>query len=222
MTRRRVPAETASVAFPNADGARLSAPSAARNIGPITELLRRHAPTSGRALELASGTGEHVLAFATAFPNLTWQPTDVAPERLASIDAWAATKNLPNLHPARPLDASKPGWGADHAGQDLIVLVNLLHLISEAEARTLVAELPAALAPGGLCVLYGPFLRGGVATSDGDARFHASLQAADPEVGYKNDADVVDWLQAAGLRPVEVAEMPANNLAFVSQRPPGG
>ncbi|MBZ0122847.1 MAG: DUF938 domain-containing protein, partial [Roseovarius sp.] len=176
---------------------------------------------SGRALELASGTGEHVLAFAAAFPGLVWQPSDVAPERLASIDAWAATRSLPNLRGAVRLDATAPGWGRTHAGHDLIVLVNLLHLVSETEARTLVAELPAALAPGGLCAIYGPFLRGGTATSDGDARFHAALRAADPQVGYKNDADVVDWLRAAGLRPVEVARMPANNLAFVSQRPSG-
>lgn len=219
MPRRNLPAETASVAFPDG-GARLSAPSAARNLAPILALLERHAPPSGRALELASGTGEHVLAFAAAFPGLTWQPSDVAPERLASIDAWAATpRSLPNLRPAISLDATAPGWGAAHPGHDLIVLVNLLHLVSEAEARNLVAELPAALAPGGTCVLYGPFLRGGIATSAGDARFHAALRAADAQTGYKNDADLVKWLQEAGLRPVEVASMPANNLAFVSQRP---
>ena len=79
-------------------------------------------------------------------------------------------------------------------------------------------ETGKALAPGGRFVLYGPFLRNGETTSDGDARFHASLRAADPEVGYKDDFDIVDWLHAAGLTLVEVVEMPANNLAFVSER----
>lgn len=221
MPRRVLPAEIASTVMPGAD-ARLSSPSAARNLEPITGLLRRHAARQGRALELASGTGEHVLAFAAALPGLTWQPSDIAPERLASIDAWAAQAALPNLRPAIRLDATAPGWGATHAGQDLIVLINLLHLVSNAEARVLIAGLAAALAPGGRAVLYGPFLRDGRATSPGDARFHAALHAADAEVGYKDAADVADWLRAARLRSIETAAMPANNLAFVAERPTEG
>lgn len=218
MPRRKLPAETASIADP-IDGARLSAPSAARNTGPITDLLRHHAPAAGRALEIASGTGEHVLAFAAAFPGLDWQPTEIDPDRRASIDGWAATRNLPNLRPAIELDATRPGWGAAHGGHDLILLINLLHLVSTPEARVIVAEVPAALSPGGRFILYGPFLRNGEATSEGDARFHASLRAADPETGYKDDFDVIDWLHAAGLALVDVVEMPSNNLAFVSERP---
>jgi len=221
MPRRDLPAETASTAHAGA-GARLSAPSAARNAEPILALLERWAPVRGRALELASGTGQHALAFAAALPGLTWQPSEIAPERLASIDAWAAMRALSNLRPAIALDATAPGWGARHGGQDLIVLVNLLHLISRAEARTVVAETALALAPGGRAVIYGPFLRGGVATSEGDARFHASLRAADPEVGYKDAAAVADWLREAGLSVPEVAAMPANNLAFVAGRPHEG
>lgn len=214
------PSERASVADA-AGGDRLSAPSAARNVAPLTDLLHHHAPPQGHALELASGTGEHVLAFAQAFPGLAWQPTEISPERRASIDAWAATRDLPNLSPARHLDAAAPGWGAAHAGHDLVLLVNLLHLIATPAARTIIAEVPAALAPGGRFILYGPFLRDGETTSDGDARFHASLQARDPEISYKDDFDVIDWMHAAGLALVDVVEMPANNLAFVSERPRG-
>lgn len=79
--------------------------------------------------------------------------------------------------------------------------------------------MPAALAPGGRFVLYGPFLRGGETTSEGDARFDASLRAGDPEIGYKDDFDVIDWLHAAGLALIDVVEMPANNLSFVAERP---
>jgi SAM-dependent methyltransferase len=217
MPPRDLPKDIASIAQPH-EGARLSAPAAQRNVEPLTALLRHHAPTTGRALELASGTGEHALAFARAFPDLTWQPTDLDPERRASIDAWAASEARENLLPAIELDACSPGWGSKHADHALVLLVNLLHLVSEAEARTLIAELPAALAPGGRVILYGPFLRDGETTSDGDARFHAALQAADPETGYKDDFDVIDWLHEAGLELVDVVEMPANNLAFVATR----
>ena len=65
----------------------------------------------------------------------------------------------------------------DHSGQDLIVLVNLLHLISEGEARTLIREAATALAPGGRFLVYGPFMRAGELISEGDRAFHASLTA---------------------------------------------
>ena len=66
--------------------------------------------------------------------------------------------------------------------------------------------------------LYGPFLRDGETTSEGDAEFDSKLRAEDPEVGYKDDWDIIEWLQASGLELVEVLEMPANNLSFVAKR----
>ena len=215
--RRNLPAEPVSSPLSSGD-ARLHAPSAARNAGPIADLLQAHAPKRGRALELASGTGQHAVAFARALPGLQWQPSEVDPARRASIDAWAASAGLANLRAAIALDATAPGWGARHAGQDLIVLVNLLHLIATPEVRIVIAEAAQALAPGARFVLYGPFLRDGVATSEGDARFDASLRAQDPAVGYKNDADIARWLAESGLRLRARVAMPANNLAFVSQR----
>jgi hypothetical protein len=67
---------------------------------------------------------------AEAHPGLIWQPTDVAPENMASIAAWAAHAGLPNLRPPVMLDASAPGWADAHTGQDMVILVNLLHLMS--------------------------------------------------------------------------------------------
>ncbi|MEE4347361.1 MAG: DUF938 domain-containing protein [Paracoccaceae bacterium] len=218
MSRRLNLPDTASVAHPSDDG-RMFAPSAARNAADISTLVADHAPASGRALEIASGTGEHAVTFAKAMPGLVWQPTDVDAARRSSVDAHAAVAGLDNLRPAIALDATAPGWGAAHAGQDLIVLVNLLHLISEAEARTLIAEVAQALAPGGVFVLYGPFLRDGETTSEGDRTFHASLRAQDPEIGYKDDWDVIEWIHANWLDLVQVVEMPANNMAFVARRP---
>lgn len=218
MPRRLNLPDSASVAVPEADG-RLNAPSAERNADPIRDLLRHHAPKAGRALELASGTGQHVVHFAAALPDLDWQPSELDAPRRASIDAWAAQADLANLRPAIELDVTAPGWGAAHPGNDLILLVNLLHLISETEARVLIEEAAQALAPGGRFIIYGPFLRDGAATSEGDARFHSSLRNQDPEIGYKDDFDVIDWLHAAGLDLVDVVEMPANNLSLVTMRP---
>ena len=93
------------------DGLRF-APSAARNLEPIVAVLAEHLPSRGRALELASGTGQHVVAFAARFPGIDWQPSDLDPENLATIGVRAARAGRSNLRAPIHLDACAPGWGA--------------------------------------------------------------------------------------------------------------
>ncbi len=201
-----------------AQAGKLDAPSARRNLEPLLAALAGRLPEEGRALELASGTGQHVVAFARAHPGLHWTPSDVEMARLASIAAWAEEAGLPNLAGPVRLDACAEGWAARRGPVDVLVLVNLLHLISDAEMAVLLDEAEQALAPGGVFALYGPFLRGGVATSAGDAAFDASLRAQDPAIGYKDAQDVADVAGALGLA-VERVEMPANNLLFLLRKP---
>jgi hypothetical protein len=68
----------------------LTSPSVARNREPILAVLRRVLPDRGSVLEVASGTGEHAVFFAAAFPGLVWQPTDPDPIALRSIAAHRA------------------------------------------------------------------------------------------------------------------------------------
>ena len=215
MTDRKLP-PNASVAQAQ-EGDKMHAPAAARNAQAIIDLLSRIAPASGTALELASGTGQHVVQFAKALPHLTWQPTEVAADRLKSIAAYRAEAGIDTLLPPLPLNATSPGWGAKHA-VDLIVLINLAHLIGVAELKTLLGEVGMALQPGGQFVLYGPFMRDGQLISDGDRSFHATLTASDPEIGYKNTVDVAAWMADEGLDLTESIEMPANNLALIAKR----
>lgn len=212
----RKPPANVSVAS-SGDGARQVAPAASRNVDAIRELVTRIAPDRGRALELASGTGQHVAELATHLPNIEWQPSEVSPERRSSIDAYGA--QIRSIAPCIHLDATRPGWGIKQSGQDLILLVNLLHLISVSEVRTLIREAASALVPGGRFLIYGPFMRNGVLTSDGDKRFHASLAAHDSEIGYKNDRDVLEWLNQSGLETHDPITMPANNLAILATKP---
>jgi SAM-dependent methyltransferase len=208
---------SASVALPST-GAKLYAPSAASNADAISSVLRAHAPTDGRALEIASGTGQHVVTFARALPDLVWQPTEIDPARRASIDAHASEAGLGNLCPALALDATAAGWHREHRDQDMIVLINLLHLIPTPAARTVVEEAVAALAPGGVFLLYGPFKRDGKLISAGDMQFDRELRKADPAIGYKSDRDIAAWLSAAGAR-IQRKEMPANNLCLIAGAP---
>ena len=214
MIKRTLP-PSASVATKGQDG-RLVAPAATRNADALCDLLLKWAPTEGQALEIASGTGQHVSAFAQCLPALKWQPTEVEPERRASINSY--TSGLPNVAEAVALDATAPDWHAKFSDQNLIVLINLVHLISWQETQVLIAEAAQALAPKGRFILYGPFKRSGRLTSDGDQRFHDALVQQDPEIGYKDDGDIASWMAAQGLNVVDVVEMPANNLTFVAEK----
>ena len=215
--RENLPA-TACVANLESDG-RLNAPSAVRNAKSIVELVRKAAIKSGNALEIASGTGQHVVKLAAALPLLNWQPSDVDETRIKSIRYWSDDQHLKNLKSPCLLDATTEGWATEHHGQDLILLVNLLHLISIEETKILVKEVSKALSPEGLAIIYGPFMRSGELISKSDMEFHHSLINRDPDLGYKNDVDMLNLFGESGLTHLSTNKMPANNLAFITQKP---
>ena len=216
VLRRNIPATASVVQKRNGD--RLHSPAAEKNVSHITKLVCSVSPKSGAALEIASGTGQHIISLATAIPNLTWQPSDVDAIRLNSIVSWSYEKQLPNLLPPMKLDVTDEGWSALCPNQDFILLVNLLHLVSQSEAKVIISEISQSLTPGGRCVIYGPFMRDGFLTSDGDKFFHQSLIEADPDIGYKNDTWMLDVIRSHNLKTVKIANMPVNNLAFIIEK----
>jgi cyclopropane fatty-acyl-phospholipid synthase-like methyltransferase len=208
---------------PSEGDPRRSAPAALRNRDAIARELVRLAPAGGRALEIASGSGEHVIRFASALPGLRWYPTDPDPAQRASIAAWIAAEGGANVEAPRALDVSQSGWARDEAPADLVVVVNLLHLITEPAMQATLEGIVEVLAPGGIALLYGPFLRDGETTSEGDAAFHAELTSREIGIGYKDVVDVVATAIWNGLSHVETVRMPANNLllAFEKRRDGG-
>ena len=218
MSRKRLDLpDTAALMAGAAPDGRLSAPSAERNIGPIIDVLERVAPPEGRALEIASGTGQHIVRFAKAHPGITWQPSDAAAERFASIRAWIRASGLANVAEPRLLDAAAP-WPGDLKDLDLVIAVNLLHLVSDEAAAAILANMAGSLASGGVFCLYGPFLRAGEFASEGDRAFHASLKAQDPGIGYKDAGWVMEILEARGMEGPECHEMPASNLMITARK----
>lgn len=197
------------------DGRR-HAPSAIRNQDAILDVLRAEAPAKGKLLEIASGSGQHAAVGARALPGLIWQASDANPDNLTSINAWRAHDPQPNLRPAVVLDAASPGWSLQWPTQDIVLIINLLHLIPADLAAAILSESARALANDGKLMVYGPFLRDGQTTSDGDAAFDASLRAQDASIGYKDLAWVQAQFAAAGLT-TRVIPMPANNLMLVGQ-----
>lgn len=197
--------------------ARRFAPATQRNRAPILAVLERVLPARGHVLEIASGTGEHAVAFAQALPSLVFQPSDVDPEALASIEAWRRHCGLPNLRHALPLDVHALPWPLGDA-PDAIVCSNMIHIAPWSACLALLDGAAAALAPGALLVLYGPYREGGAHTAPSNAAFDASLRERDPRWGVRNLDDVAAEAAARSFALEEVIGMPANNRTVVLRR----
>lgn len=197
---------------------RRQSPAAARNCRPILEVLKQWLPERARVLELASGSGEHALAFATAMPGWQWQPSDPAEPALASIAAWREAAALPNLAAPIRLDVTAPGdW--PQGPFDAVVAINLIHISPWAVAEALMARAGERLVPGGVLYLYGPYRRGGEHTASSNAAFDADLRRRDPRWGVRDLEAVAAEAERHGLALQRVAEMPANNLSLLFVRP---
>jgi SAM-dependent methyltransferase len=197
-------------------GAR-SSPSTARNRDPILAVLKAYLPPEGLVLEIAAGAGEHAVHNAAALPDLRWQPTDPAPDALASIAAWRAWTGLPNLLEPLRLDAADPDrWPVERA--DAIVNINMIHISPWAATLGLMAGAGRLLPPGGILYLYGPYIEGGVETAPSNLAFDDSLESRDPAWGLRRKEDVIAAAQAHGLALEARVAMPSNNLSLVFRK----
>ena len=207
-----------------ADG-RLDAPAFHRNRAPIWAVLEKFlADKSGDVLEAGSGTGQHVVDFASRSPGITWWPSDLNDAHLNSIAAWRAYARLGNLRAPLRIDLSDPDWcprlhdGSGRGKWLAVFCANVIHIAPWRVAEGLFAGAARYLRPDGRLFLYGPFKRDGKHTSISNAVFDASLREGNPEWGVR-DLEAVEVLAArTGLRLAETAEMPANNLTLVFER----
>lgn len=193
--------------------ARQYAPATARNREPIREVLARDLPARGTVLEIASGTGEHAVHFARAFPHLTWQPSDVAGSALASIAAWIAEAQLPNLRAPLALEVTSATWPVERA--DAIVCINMVHIAPWEAALGLFAGAARLLPADALLYLYGPYRFGGAFTAPSNAGFDQSLRARDPRWGVRDVDELGTAAAAHGFALTQVIAMPANNHSLV-------
>ena len=195
---------------------RRHAPATLRNRDVIADVLADVLPASGTVLEVASGTGEHVVHFAQRFPALTWQPTDYAEVALPSIAAWVAEAGVANVRPPVRLDASASDWPVDQA--DAILCINMIHISPWAATEGLLAGAGRLLASGAPLYLYGPFLRADVPTAPSNLEFDRSLKDRDPDWGLRDLADVAALADGSGLMLDQRIEMPANNMSVIFRK----
>ena len=199
-------------------------PAAERNKQPILAQLQQLLPSSGTALEIASGTGQHVAWFAAALPGWTWQPTDAEDEGFDTITANTQSAGLRNVRAALQVDVLSPAWlqaACPPLGSELfdaIYCANMLHIAPWATCTALMQGAAKRLAPAGQLITYGPYFEDGLAASAGNLAFDDSLRASNRAWGIRRREDVEEAALEVGLVLTMRVAMPSNNLLLVFGR----
>ncbi len=196
---------------PSAEAKR-TAPATERNRDAITHVLKGCLPAQGRVLEIASGTGEHIVHFAAQFPHLAWQPSDSDPLALASIAAWRAESGGDN--PLAPVEVDA---AADWQVQDIsaILCINMVHISPWEATKGLMRNAGRLLPKGGVLYVYGPFRQQNRPTAPSNEEFDRNLKSRNSQWGLRLVEDVAQEASLHALHLDQIIEMPANNLSLL-------
>ena len=197
-------------------------PAADRNSQPILQVLQQILPARGRALEIASGTGQHLARFGAALPQWDWQPSDAVKTGFAGIAARIEQADCSNVHPPVLLDVREARWPASgpafDAPFDLVYCANKIHIAPWDCCCALMRGCSEHLAADGKLVLYGPYFEDGVAAAPGNLAFDLDLRARNPAWGIRSLQNVAEQAQQVGMQLLQRHAMPANNLLLVCGR----
>lgn len=197
---------------------RLKAPATQRNREPIRQVLQQYLPQPARVLEIAAGTGEHAIYLAHQLPNIEhWQPTDIDPAALDSIDAWRHADPHPALQPARYLD-TRTTADSPAATYNTLLAINMIHIAPWHATEGLMQLARHTLEDGGILYLYGPFWQQEVAPVESNLAFDASLRERNPAWGIRDLEQVSALAESAGLYCEAIHAMPANNLSVLFRK----
>ncbi|WP_135080907.1 DUF938 domain-containing protein [Terasakiella sp. SH-1] len=192
---------------------RLFYPATERNREPILSVLQEHLPPKGRILEIASGSGEHVVHFAKSYPHITWHPSDLGPDCLNSIKAWRDHYGLSNIESPLQLDTTKAeNWPEFKV--DALICINMVHISPWPATEGLMKKASQLLKKEGFLYLYGPYKKNGQHTAPSNVAFDQQLQATDSRFGVRDMERVVNEAEKNGLKLTQTTAMPANNFSL--------
>jgi hypothetical protein len=191
------------------------APATQRNKIPILNTLRPFLPSkSGRILELASGTGEHISYFSESIPTLIWQPSDRTDELFWGIKERG--KQYSNQADPIVIDVNDPTWHESPKNQwDIVICINMIHITSWQTSLNMLKGAALSLVPNGKLFLYGPYCFNGLHTAQSNLIFDHSLRNRNPSWGVRHFEEVLEAAQKNELSLMQKEPMPANNFSLI-------
>jgi len=195
------------------------APSATRNSAVILDVLKEHLPETGRALEIASGSGQHAAAFAHVFPGIDWFPSDPDERARDSIAAWSQKIAAENLNPPLDVDVTHALWHGEVEGPfNALLAINMVHITAWDVTVGLLRGAGELLVRDGLLYLYGPYRRDGALTAQSNVKFDEWLKGQNEEWGVRDMGEVERQAELSGLLLDQVIDMPANNFSLIFRK----
>lgn len=196
------------------------APATQRNREPILEILTKVISPGSKILEIASGTGEHAVFFASQLKSCKWIPSDTNSRSKESIVAWKNASGVDNLDLPLLIDVTQENWLEQVKDRKIntIININMIHISPWVACLGLLSGAGQLLPPGGILYLYGPFKREGEHTAPSNASFDLSLRDRNPLWGVRDLEAVIEVAAVANLRLQQVIDMPANNLSVIFSR----
>nr|XP_045616938.1 methyltransferase-like 26 isoform X2 [Procambarus clarkii] len=171
------------------------------------------------ALEVASGSGQHVVYFANKFKNITWQPSDMDEKYIESIKEYIADEKLENVKNPLAIDVTKPisEWPGAFAEKslDLIMNINMVHITPWVCTEGLFASAGKLLKTSGIMITYGPYAIHGEITPESNVSFNASLKKQNEAWGLRDVDDLEKEAKKNGMTFDAMFNMPANNKILV-------
>ncbi|KAF9942495.1 hypothetical protein BGZ67_001477 [Mortierella alpina] len=207
--------------------------AADRNKDVILNQLR---PYLDRAqLEVGSGSGQHVYHFASAYPEVVFQPTEYDTSLLASISAYSEELNQEHHRIKAPLelDATNPEhWQRIlEVGQqqqqhdsmkgcyDLVLATNVFHISPWIVGQSIVRGAGQMLKPGGTLILYGPFKKDGEFNTESNREFDQTLRGRDPSWGVRDMEEIEAVAKdEARMSLAQIVDMPSNNYMLFFEK----
>ena len=193
---------------------KLDFPSTRRNRQAILNVLSKYLQNRPNILEVASGSGQHAFYFTEKQKNLQWQPSDIAPENLASINSYHQEAKHGLLQPIK-LDVLDEQW--DCPRYDMIVCINMMHISPRAAAKSLFNKAKKHINKDGVIYLYGPYFEDEVKTAASNIEFDQSLKQRNCDWGIWRRQDIETIASTEGFSLVEKVAMPSNNLSLIFQ-----
>ncbi len=188
---------------------------AARNAGPIIEILKREFRDCQSVLEIGSGTGQHAVTFAAALAHLHWQTSDLDANH-AGINAWIESSGLGNVRAPLSIDVRTAELDAGSYGAAFSS--NTAHIMGIDAVARMYSLIGTTLREEGVFCLYGPFKCDGEFNTRSNADFDADLRGRDPQMGVRDLETLDEFAAASGLRRQRLYAVPSNNYVAVWQK----